>query len=51
MGNHAYSGMRAMKELWVQLEKLLWEFYLMDEASRNVQYSTRECLIGDWKKK
>lgn len=50
MGNHAYSGMRVMKELWVQLEKLLWEFYLMDEASSNVQHSTRECLIGDWKK-
>lgn len=46
MGNHTYSGMRVMKELWVQLEKLLWEFYLMDEASSNVKHNTTECLIG-----
>ena len=47
MGNHAYSGMWVMKELWVQLEKLLWEFYLRDEASSNVKHNTTECLIGD----
>lgn len=47
MGNHAYSGMRMMKELQVQLEKLLQEFYLMDQASNNVQHNTSECLQGD----
>lgn len=47
MENHAYSGIKVMKELWAPLEKLLWEFYLMDEASSNIQHNTSECLIGD----